>query len=78
LASGNLQDRQNNNKVNNVLKFFNSEPLSSDKTQKTGDQIDAIISAAAIRHLADKPKTWNPDGLTDCARTYGGWIFGVL
>jgi len=77
LAGANSQDRQNHGKLNNVLKFFNSDLLLSDLTI-TKDQTDAIISAAAIRYLAGKQKTWNPERLTDCARAYEGWIFGVV
>ena len=75
-AGANSQVRQNSEKLNSILKFFNSEPASN-LERKTEDQKDAIISAAAIRHFAVKQKTWNPDGLTGCARTYEGWIFGV-
>lgn len=65
--------------VNEVLRHFDSNPLPPDtKAIESKDKIDAIISAAAIRHLAANLDTWNPPGLTDCARAYEGWIFGVV
>lgn len=65
--------------VNKVLEHFKSNPLPRDtKVIKSKDEIDAIISAAAIRHLAANPDIWNPPGLNECARLYEGWIFGVV
>lgn len=65
--------------VNEVLRHFETDPLPPDTTIGSGDKdiIDAIVSAAAIRNLATKSNYWNPAGLTDCARAYEGWIFGV-
>ena len=66
--------------VNEVLRHFDSNSLPPDtRTIESKDKIDAIISAAAIRHLASNPNTWQPAGLkNECARTYEGWIFGVV
>ncbi|MDD5643405.1 MAG: hypothetical protein PHX53_17265 [Syntrophales bacterium] len=63
--------------LNNALKFFNSEPLPSDPKIESKDKIDASISSAAIRHLANDPNTWHPAALNECARGFEGWIFGV-
>lgn len=38
---------------------------------------DALISSAGLRHVAQDPALWSPEGLTpEVARTEG-WIFGV-
>ena len=78
LAGANPRKWQNRENVNNALKWFGSEALPLDMALATEDQVDAIISAAALRHLAGKPDSWQPAGLTDCARSYEGWIFGVV
>lgn len=78
LAGASPRAWRNRDNVNQVLKYFDSEVLSPDFTSESEDQIDAIISAVAIRRLAGNPETWNPAGLTDCARIYEGWIFGVV
>ena len=61
--------------LNKALLFFNSDQLP-DKFIVNGpdfDEADAIISAAAIRALSAKEKTWEvPD-----AANQEGWIFGV-
>jgi len=69
---------ENNNIVNKILRRFGSDDLPSNFNNKSKDKIDAIISAAAIRHLAANSDNWNPAGLTSCARAYEGWIFGVV
>jgi hypothetical protein len=64
--------------VNHVLKHFDSEPLPPNTNAiESKDKIDAIISAAAIGHPVFQEETWSPAGLTNCARNYEGWIFGV-
>ena len=61
--------------LNKALLFFNSDQLP-DKFIVNGpdfDEADAIISAAAIRALSAREKTWEvPD-----AANQEGWIFGV-
>ena len=78
LAGANPREWRNRYKVNNALKWYGSDELPHDVTLESEDQIDAIISAAAIRHLAANPDTWNPPRLNECARSYEGWIFGVV
>lgn len=77
--SGQNSIRRNYQTLNNALKFFNSDQLPSYPRIESKDQIDAIISAAAIRYLADKHNTWQPAALSECkcARDFEGWIFGV-
>jgi hypothetical protein len=75
IAGENAKGWENQKVLNNALAFFGSQPLSN--TIKTEDEADAIISAAALRHLAAKEDIWNPKGLDENARRYEGWIFGV-
>lgn len=71
------QNTRNHETMNNALKYFCSDPLPSDQKVKSKDEIDAIISAAAIRHLAGNHNTWQPATLSEDARKFEGWIFGV-
>lgn len=38
---------------------------------------DALLSAAALRHLSDDKKCWNTNGLTEDVQLTEGWTFGV-
>lgn len=78
LAGANPRAWRNRSEVNNALRHFDSGDLPSDLEIESEDQMDAIISAAAIRHLASKAKTWQPAGLNKCARAHEGWIFGLV
>ncbi|MFN3233734.1 MAG: hypothetical protein ACE363_16475 [Alphaproteobacteria bacterium] len=42
------------------------------------DQTDALITAAALRHLAGEPDFWNPPSMSDMVRRTEGWTFGIL
>lgn len=77
LSGQNTRNWQNHETVNKALKYFGSDPLPSDLRVELKDQIDAIISAAPIRHLANNPNTWYRAELKECARVYEGWILGV-
>ncbi len=77
LSGANPREWRNRQNVNKALKWFDSEALPPDQGLASEDQIDAMISSAALRHLAGDPNIWQPAGLTDCARAYEGWIFGV-
>ncbi|MFM2045369.1 MAG: hypothetical protein RLY86_3945 [Pseudomonadota bacterium] len=39
---------------------------------------DALISAAGLRLVADRPEVWHPPGMTAEAARAEGWIFGVV
>lgn len=78
LASQNPRDWRNRDTINNALKWFGSEALPADLVIESEDQIDAIISAAAIRHLSKNPRTWQAEELNKCARDFEGWIFGAV
>lgn len=79
LAGQNPRNWRNPAVVNDALEYFGSQPLPSDQRFESKDEIDAIISAAAIRHLANKPNhnIWQPAALSEDARKFEGWIFGV-
>lgn len=78
LAGQNPREWRNRDTVNNALKWFGSDELPPDLTIESEDQIDAIISAAALRHLSKDPRTWQSEKLTKCARDFEGWIFGAV
>ncbi|WP_262691222.1 hypothetical protein [Kordiimonas aestuarii] len=39
---------------------------------------DAILTAAALRHIAPERKYWNPPELSAMVRRTEGWIFGIV
>ncbi len=62
-------------KINEALKFFESDSLNSN-TKISGpdqDDADAIISCAALRHLSKKMEVWDVPIISKKE----GWIFGV-
>lgn len=65
--------------LNRIMEFYDSEPLRDDVLEGRADdnKADALIVAAALRHLSRKGKVWNPPGLRDARRCHEGWIFGV-
>ncbi len=77
LAGQDVRNWGDRETVNRALEFFGSQPLPTDQKMESKDDIDAIVSAAALRHLAHNPDTWQPAALSDCARDFEGWIFGV-
>lgn len=64
--------------VNAVLKHFGSEQLAGNITRYTEDEVDAIISAAALRDLSSRPEVWCPRGLDRETQRFEGWIFGCM
>ena len=60
--------------VNLGLRHYKSQELTTPlSAERSGDKFDAIITAAAIRHLTRDPQVW---GCPDEAKKEG-WIFGV-
>lgn len=64
--------------VNAVLKHFGSEPLMQGATIGSEDEVDAIVSAAALRFLSCSVSAWHPQGLDEETQRLEGWIFGCL
>ncbi len=63
---------------NEALKFFGSRPTAQPPDGKNAaDAWDALISAAALRHLARDEKLWCPKAMTPDVARREGWIFGV-
>lgn len=79
LAQQNPQSWRDLKVVNQVLQNFGSDPLSASIAARnlTEDQVDALISAVALRGLAGDPNIWQPQAMEACARNYEGWIFGL-
>jgi hypothetical protein len=44
----------------------------------TEDKVDALLSAAALRHLSDDKQHWHPATMHPEAAAKEGWIFGVV
>jgi hypothetical protein len=63
--------------LNATLGHFGSEPPTPATTFKREDEVDAVITSAALRSLAQERQYWRPHGMTGCAGQYEGWIFGV-
>ena len=63
------------NKINDALKFFESDNLNPNIKINGPDQddADAIISSAALRHLSKNEKLWDVPIISKKE----GWIFGV-
>ena len=62
-----------------VLRCFGSGPASAGALEggAVDDKADALISAAALRHLSRDGRVWRPPGLAAARRWNEGWIFGV-
>ena len=73
----NPQNWQDQEMINNALKYFDSKPIQQDWIPKREDEPDALVSAAALRSLASNPAMWSaPDDYSSEANREG-WIFGV-
>lgn len=73
----NPQNWQDQEMINNALKYFDSKPIQQDWIPKREDEPDALVSAAALRSLASNPAMWSaPDDYSSEANLEG-WIFGV-
>ena len=42
-----------------------------------GDKADALIAAAALRHLSSDGTVWTPEELAEAQLWQEGWIFGI-
>jgi hypothetical protein len=61
--------------VNAVLQHFGSEQMTQDITTNSEDEVDAIVSAAALRDLSSRFDVWHPQNLDEKTRQSEGWIF---
>ena len=76
VARGKIRDVQS---LNSVLRYFGSAPVVADVLDggATDDKADALVAAAALRHISSDGTVWNPVGLPDARRWQEGWIFGI-
>ena len=63
-------------RLNEILSYFSTLHISANRTFND-DEADALITAAALRHLALDDHLWHPKGLSDRVRRNEGWTFGV-
>ena len=63
-------------RLNEILNYFSTLPVPTSQSF-SDDEADALITAAALRHLALEDHLWHPKGLSDRVRRYEGWTFGV-
>jgi hypothetical protein len=59
-----------------MLAAFGSQPHAP-LARYDDHATDAILSAAWLRAVADRPELWNPPGLTEELARTEGWTFGV-
>ena len=65
--------------LNDVLRFYGSAPAAAEVLEggAVDDKADALIAAAALRHLSSDGRVWRPEGLSAARRWHEGWIFGI-
>lgn len=61
--------------LNRVLRAYESDPVRT--SPRSEDEIDALLSAAAMRYLSHRPEHWHPAAMSAQAAAQEGWIFGV-
>lgn len=77
LAGGNGRKLRDATALNQALSAFDSQPMPAD-ARFSDHESDAIITAAALRHLAHRPQYWTPAGLTAKIARTEGWTFGIV
>lgn len=62
--------------LNGVLAGLGNQPVRA-LPGLDDDKTDALVAAAGLRAIADKPHYWRPAGLTPALARTEGWTFGV-
>lgn len=75
-ANGKIASRDS---LNRALGQLGADPADPARPLTRADNhlADALVSSAGLRHLAEDPRVWQPDGLTPIIARTEGWIFGV-
>ena len=60
-----------------VYAAYGSRQSEAPVLSQREDEADALVIAAALRHLSNKLPLWNRAQLPDAVRRAEGWIFGV-
>ena len=63
--------------LDNALASFNTKPHTP-LDRYTDHATDAIITAAWLRHVAERRELWSPNSLTPEIAETEGWTFGVV
>ena len=63
--------------LNHALQHFDSDRATGAEGSINDHESDALISAAALRHIAGLEGMWNPALMTRDVARREGWIFGV-
>lgn len=64
--------------LNRALRFFNTDPVAAiTGNLPDHDDMDALVSAAAMRHLAAAPDAFDLPHEALASARHEGWIFGV-
>ena len=65
--------------INKALAFFNSDPVDQIASHVPDhDDLDAVISASALRALHDPQYIFRLDDAVEASAMREGWIFGVI
>lgn len=62
--------------LNRALKGLGSAPARL-RFEPNDHQTDALVTAAGMRALADEPRAFAPEGLSDALAIMEGWTFGI-
>ena len=66
------------NAINKALAFFNTDPAGSIASHVPDhDDLDALVSASALRALHDPHQIFRLDNAVEVSALREGWIFGV-
>ena len=61
-----------------VLQAFDINSKPGEFSAMDDHQADALVTAAALRHIAHARNYWNPPELSAMVRRTEGWIFGIV
>ena len=71
---GKIRDRKN---LNRILSKLESSSFRGRNIKLTDHVCDALVTSAALRHVAGHRKYWHPELLSATVRETEGWVFGI-